>query len=150
MTIGARDDNTKALLLSSQRTASKQQVSMAVPPEPKLSYTGPLYMGDHNWDADGQVLSSAAHANSAQMQGAKGAGATAQRGGLKAQEQGKKGADDARQTPSADKHLSSTFLRKEAPGLARGVDTVGDIARNTATAFRYGALSDRVRAQVMM
>ncbi len=149
MTIGARDDNTKALLLSSQRTASKQQVSMAVPPEPKLSYTGPLYMGDNTWDADGQVLSSA-HANSARMQGAKGTRATAQRGGLNAQEQGKKGADDARKTPSADKHLSSTFLRKEAPGLARGVDTVGDIARNTATAFRYGTLTDRMRAQVMM
>ena len=64
MTIGARDDNTKALLLSKQRAA----VSMTVPPEPKLAYNGPMYLGDDKWNADGQVLSSAAPAH---VQGAK-------------------------------------------------------------------------------
>ena len=62
VTIGARDDNTKALLLSKQRAASKE-VSMTVPPEPKLSYDGPMYLGDDKWNADGQVLSSAAPAH---------------------------------------------------------------------------------------
>ena len=46
VTIGARDDNTKALLLSNQRAASKE-ISMTVPPEPKLSYDGPMYLGNN-------------------------------------------------------------------------------------------------------
>jgi len=117
---------------------------MSVPAEPKLSYEGPLYMGDNKWDADGQVLSSAASASSAHLQSAKVAAATAHKGGLQAQQQGKKGTDGALRTPSADTRLSSAFLRKEAPGLARDVDTVGDLAHKTAHAFRCCAEAPRV------
>ena len=56
VTIGARDENTKALLLSKM----SKDVSMTMPPEPKLSYTGPMYLGNNNWNSDGEILSSAA------------------------------------------------------------------------------------------
>ena len=132
MTIGARDDNTKALLLSNQRAAGKQ-VSMTVPPEPKLSYNGPIYIGDNQWNADGQVLSSAAPAHKAHKAGGKATAIAQNQGALNTEH----GENKASEKPGVDNRLSSAFLRKEAPGLAQDVDTVGDIAHKTAHAFRY-------------
>lgn len=141
MTIGARDDNTKALLLSKQREASKD-VSMTVPPEPKLSYKGPIYLGNNDWNSDGEILSSAVAASPKAKNGgalAKTATAAGKQGSLNRQHQGGKIARDSQDFKTAeaaqDTRLSSPFLRKEVPGLARDVDTVGRIAHNTAHAF---------------
>jgi hypothetical protein len=101
VTIGARDDNTKALLLSRQRAASKE-VSMSVPPEPKLSYSGPMYLGDDKWNADGQVLSSAAPAHGKRGKPVK-RGSTANQDKHKGVKEGK----DSKASASVDTRLSS-------------------------------------------
>ena len=100
MTIGARDDNTKALLLSKQRAA----VSMTVPPVPKLAYNGPMYLGDDKWNADGQVLSSAAPAH---VQGAKGGKEGAPRAAKTEHNTGAKESSGSGSKAGVDTRLSS-------------------------------------------
>jgi len=133
VTIGARDENTKALLLSKM----SKDVSMTMPPEPKLSYTGPMYVGNNDWNSDGEILSSAA--KTAGAVGTK-AAAAGKQASLHRQQHGAMTAHNSHQSvdpaeAAQDTRLSSSFLRREVPGLARDVDTVNDIAHKTVHAF---------------
>ena len=133
VTIGARDENTKALLLSKM----SKDVSMTMPPEPKLSYTGPMYLGNDDWNSDGEILSSAA--KTAGAVGTK-AAAAGKQASLHRQQHGAMTAHNSHQSvdpaeAAQDTRLSSSFLRREVPGLARDVDTVNDIAHKTVHAF---------------
>jgi hypothetical protein len=121
VTIGARDDNTRALLLSSQRTVSKE-VPMTLPPEPKLSYQGPMYLGDNKWNADGKIQDWSATAV-ADKQGA--LSAEHPEGAGKATGASKKHIASDLQHKEAPGRYASAFLRREAPGLANDVDTAG-------------------------
>ena len=105
---------------------------MTVPPEPKLSYNGPLYLGNDAWNADGQVLSSAAPANAGKPLAYSGKQLKQKRltdSFIEGEKEA--GLSPHRAHPQHAEHTKS-FLRKEAPGLAkdvnRAVKDVKDIA----------------------
>ena len=132
VTIGARDDNTRALLLSSQRVTSRE-ASMTVPPEPRLSYEGPIYLGGDKWNADGRILDSAAPTAEATAHGSAAGVVAGRQGDLR--EEHARGRPEAKGGEEDAPHLASALLRKAAPGLAKDVDTAGEIVHNTAHAL---------------